>query len=167
MKIFILKIIKYFVLTFAAYLFLISPANSITEWEKVKERGFITWVTRPSPMTYYSGLDGIIGLEYKILKEFCDSHDLELMVTIASSTNELFNKFENGKIDIAGANLTLTAERTEKYSFSFPYDHTQVVMVSSSSQPKLIIERGLNKYEGVIISGSSYCLLYTSPSPRD
>ena len=92
---------KYTFLALSIYIFFISPANSVTEWEKVQERGFLTWVTRPSPMTYYSGLDGIMGLEYQILKEFCDAHDLELLVNVAESTRRnnpvcLFRSWHHG-----------------------------------------------------------------------
>ncbi|VAW37615.1 Transglycosylase, Slt family [hydrothermal vent metagenome] len=145
-----------FVLLVFIYLFLISPANSLDQWQKIEAKGYLTWVTRPSPLTYYTSLDGVIGLEYDILKQFCDVNGLELVVVTAASNKELFNMFDGFNIDIAGANLTLTDERVKKYSASLAYDETYISLVSSYRQPKITSMERLKNLSGMIINNSSY-----------
>lgn len=143
------------ILLFAG-LFLISPENSLNQWEKIQERGYLTWVTRPSPLTYYNSLDGIIGLEYDILNRFCAENNLELKVVVAPSNNNLFDLFDGYNIDIAGANLTHTNEREDKYIASLEYDSTSILLVSSFRKPKIKSLNILKDYAGVVINSSSY-----------
>ena len=144
-----------FLLVFS-YLFLLSPTNGKSQWQRIQEKGYLTWVTRPSPLTYYNGLDGIIGLEYDILKTFCETHNLELNVIQAESNGELFKLLRNNNIDIAGANLTLTQERSEKYFATHGYDETFISLVSSLGEPKIKSIDALENYDGAVLNNSSY-----------
>ncbi len=150
---------KYFgrilILLFAG-LFLISPKNDIGQWKKIQEKGYLTWVTRPSPLTYYNSLDGVIGLEHDILSRFTQQNNIELNVVIATSNNNLFDLFDGNNIDIAGANLTLTDERQEKYVDSLNYDSTSTRLISSFRKPKIRSLGFLKDHSGIIINNSSY-----------
>jgi len=145
-----------FILVVLAYLFLASPPSGLDDWHKIVNKGYLTWITRPSPLTYYASLDGIIGLEYDILKRFCESSDLELKVIIAPSNNKLFDMFDGYNVDIAGANLTLTEEREKKYTASIDYDGTFISLISSYRQPKIRSLNELSKLTGAILKNSSY-----------
>lgn len=147
--------IKLILLLGLSYLFLLSPKDKSSGWDKVLHRGFLTWVTRPSPLTYYTGLDATIGVEYNILKEFCDFHNLELHVVLADSSNDLFAKLDSGKVDIAGANLALNETRNIKYHSTIPYSKTQVVLVSSLQKNKIILGKD-NNISGTVLDNSSY-----------
>jgi membrane-bound lytic murein transglycosylase F len=151
-----ITLIKSFAVLIAAYFIFMSPVSSVTEWQKVQSKGVLTWVTRPSPLTYYSSLDGIIGLEYDILNNFCVNNDLELEVVIADSNKELFDKLQSREVDIAGANLSETENRTREYYPTIAYDDTYVVLISSFRTPKFDIGKGLKDYKGVIINSSTY-----------
>jgi len=135
---------------------LVSPANGLNQWEKIQDKGYLTWVTRPSPLTYYTSLDGIIGLEYDILKQFCEENDIELVVLSANSNEELFSMFDGFNVDIAGANLTLTKERIEKYTASIDYDETFISLISSLAQTKIKSLSHLKGLKGAILNHSSY-----------
>lgn len=138
------------------YLFLISPANGLNHWQKIEAKGYLTWVTRPSPLTYYTSLDGVIGLEYDILKQFCEHHDIELTVINSESNNQLFEYFDGYNVDIAGANLTLTNKREKKYLATIKYDQTFISLISSYRKPKIKSLEGLRKLKGAVLNNSSY-----------
>jgi len=143
-------------LLISSYLFLISPANGLNHWQKIKDKGYLTWITRPSPLTYYASLDGVIGLEYDILKRFCDSHDIKLTVINAPSNGSLFEMLDGYNIDIAGANLTQTSDRLEKYITSIDYDETFISLISSLRKPKIKSIAELTNFKGAILNNSSY-----------
>ena len=139
-----------------SYLFLISPANGLNHWQKIEAKGYLTWVTRPSPLTYYTSLDGVIGLEYDILKKFCDFHGIKLTVINAESNNQLFEYFDGYNVDVAGANLTFTKIRGEKYLSTIKYDETYISLISSYRKPKIQSLENLNILKGAVLNNSSY-----------
>ncbi len=143
-------------LLLAIYLFLISPKNSLTDWQKIKVKGSLTWVTRPSLLTYYQSLDGVIGLEYNILQEFCDENSLELIVVSAESNKQLFENFDDFNVDVAGANLNLTQNRQAKYLATVKYDQTYINLVNSLNKPKIKSLNNLPELKGAVIKNSSY-----------
>ena len=143
-------------LILSTYFILLSPANSLNHWQKIEAKGYLTWVTRPSPLTYYNSLDGVIGLEYDILKQFCDLHNLNLTVINAETNDQLFEYFDGFNVDIAGANLTLTKQREKQYQSSLKYDETYVSLVSSLRKPKIKSLENLSEYTGVVLNYSSY-----------
>lgn len=138
------------------YLFLISPANDLDQWQKIEAKGYLTWVTRPSPLTYYTSLDGVIGLEYDILQGFCDSNNIKLTVISAVSNNQLFEMFDAYNVDVIGANLTLTKLRNTKYLASDAYDETYVSLISSYRKEKIKALEFLKDLKGVTLKNSSY-----------
>jgi membrane-bound lytic murein transglycosylase F len=153
----LLKILLIYALTFGLlYLFILSPTSQLSNWQRIQEKGYLNWVTRPSPLTYYTSLDGIVGLEYEIIKGFCEENNLELKITIATSNAELFKLLDNNKTDVAGANLTLTQERKEKYLSTVAYNQTYISLISSLAKPKIKKLDELNALKGAIINHSSY-----------
>jgi membrane-bound lytic murein transglycosylase F len=138
------------------YFFLLSPVNRLNQWQKIEAKGYLTWVTRPSPLTYYISLDGVIGLEHDILKRFCKSHNIKLKVILADSNYELFEMFDGYNIDIIGANLSLTKLRKIKYLASKPYDETYISLISSLQKQKIKSLKDLKNLRGVTLMNSSY-----------
>lgn len=145
-----------FLLLVLCYLFLISPPNHLTQWQRIKIKGHLTWVTRPSLLTHYNSLDGIIGLEYDILKNFCDHHGLVLNVIDAPSNGALFELLNNNNVDVAGANLTKTTQRTKNYMTSMAYDNTAISIISALSRPAIKSVSALAQLKGAILNNSSY-----------
>ncbi len=128
----------------------------MTQWQRIQIKGYLTWVTRPSLLTHYDSIDGTIGLEYEILKQFCDRHDLTLKVIDAASNGALFELLDDHHIDIAGANLTKTVQRTQTYMTSIAYDETAISLISSLSQPAIKSVSALTELKGAILNSSSY-----------
>jgi membrane-bound lytic murein transglycosylase F len=128
----------------------------MSQWQMMKARGYLSWVTRPSPLTYYTGLDGIIGLEYDILKNFCDNNDIELEVISTNSNRDLFKMLNENSVDIAGANLAKTATRLANYQSSIEYDETFVSLVSSLAKTKIKSLKALSDLKGAVLANSSY-----------
>lgn len=145
-----------------SFVFLTSPANSLTQWQKIKEKGYLSWITRPSPLTYYNSLDGIIGLEHDILKGFCEENNINLITLSANSNYELFKRYDSENIDIVGGHLSLTKERLTKYKASDAYDKTSVHIISSLRKPKIRGLEYLPEYRGVVLENSSYGAVATS-----
>ncbi|MCB1586095.1 MAG: transporter substrate-binding domain-containing protein, partial [Xanthomonadales bacterium] len=116
----------------------------------------MSWITRPSPLTYYNSLDGIIGLEHDILKGFCEENNIKLITLSANSNYELFKRYDNENIDIVGGHLSLTKERLTKYKASDAYDKTSVHIISSLRKPKIRGLEYLPEYRGVVLENSSY-----------
>lgn len=139
-----------------SFLFLVSPANSLNQWQKIQRKGYLSWITRTSPLTYYNSLDGIIGIEYDILSEFCRENNLKLTVLVADSNYELFKSFDNNNIDIVGGSLSLTPERLNKYASTNSYDKTNIRIISSLRKPKIRSLEDLKNYNGAILAHSSY-----------
>lgn len=138
------------------YVFLHSPQNRLNTWQKIKARGYLTWVTRPSPLTYYESLDGVIGLEFDILSQFCSHYDLELKVILSQSNSDLFALLSSNQVDVAGANLTATVHRLSLFLSSIAYDHTSIKLVSSFGQEKIKSLAFLSNLTGHVLANSSY-----------
>ncbi len=128
-------------------------------WQKIKAKGKLIWITRPSPLTYYTGLDGTVGLEYDILSKFCEKYGLQLQIISASSNDELFKMFDKNTIDIAGANLAITSQRKHKFTPSVAYDETDIRIVSSTTYPEIKSIEDIDKFRGAVLSHSSYSQL--------
>jgi membrane-bound lytic murein transglycosylase F len=138
------------------YLFLCSPNNKLNNWQKIEARGYLSWVTRPSPLTYYESLDGIIGLEFDILKQFCEQNEIKLKVTISHSNTDLFAVLLAQKVDVAGANLIATKKRLSQFLATTGYDETSIKLVSSLKKEKIKSLVVLANLLGEVIAHSSY-----------
>jgi len=150
------KIIFYTLLMICLFLFLYSPPNRLNNWQKIQSRGYLSWVTRPSPLTYYQSLDGIIGLEYDILKQFCDKNEIDLKVTVSHSNKELFALLSTQVVDVAGANLIATKKRLTQFLATTSYDSTSIKLVSSLKKEKIKSLDKLSALSGEVLAHSSY-----------
>ena len=150
------KSIKIFIALVLSYSVLISPINTLSNWQKIKQKGYLSWITRISPFTIYNSIDGEIGLEYDILKSFTDSNKLKLKIIKAKSNHDLFSLFIKSKIEVAGANLTLTSTRKKNFNYSTAYDETYVQLVSSKRKAKIAKQEDLSLFRGAVIANSSY-----------
>ncbi|MCF6289255.1 MAG: transporter substrate-binding domain-containing protein [Proteobacteria bacterium] len=150
------KVVFYFLLMTSLYLFLYSPPNRLDNWQKVKARGYLSWVTRPSPLTYYESLDGIVGLEYDILNQFCVQNKIELRVLTSHSNEDLFALLSAHKVDVAGANLIATKKRLTQFLATIGYDETSTKLVSSLEKGKIKSLEKLSSLQGEVLAHTSY-----------
>ena len=159
MNLFKNKFIFYSLLIISLYLFLYSPANKLNNWQKIQARGYLSWVTRPSPLTYYESLDGVVGLEYDILSQFCLQNKIELKVSTSNSNADLFALLLAHKADVAGANLIATKKRKSQFVATIGYDETSVQLVSSLRKEKIKSLESLSSLSGEVLADTSYVIV--------
>lgn len=112
---------------------LIIPAilsyNSKTELQAIRESGSLKLVTRNTPSTYFLEKGEPAGFEYELTKAFAEHIGVQLEVIVAPSFSDLFTLIKNRDADIAAANLTVTPQRQENFSFSPPYLYTSSALI--------------------------------------
>jgi membrane-bound lytic murein transglycosylase F len=147
--------IKLFFMTVSV--FLLTMCNSFIQassLEKIQKRGDIIMGTINSSLTY--SYDGNIysGLDYELGKQFATYLDVKITIKEYGSLNELFLALDNNKIDFAGAGLTLTPKRAQKYRSSPPYYYVsqKVVYHKGTYRPRKIAD--VNAPIGVLTNSS-------------
>lgn len=106
-----------------------NPFVHQTSLEKMQKRNTVIMGTINSPLTYSYDGDNYSGLDYELAKKFADYLELELEIKEFTDLDELFLALENNEIDFAGAGLTLTPKRAEKYRSSPPYYYLTQTLV--------------------------------------
>jgi len=115
-----------------------NPFEHKTDLEIMQKRNTVIMGTINSPLTYSYDGDNYSGLDYELAKKFADYLQLELEVKEFANLDDLFLALENNEIDFAGAGLTLTPKRAEKYRSSPPYYYLTQTLVyrKGAYQPK-------------------------------
>ncbi|MCF6300959.1 MAG: membrane-bound lytic murein transglycosylase MltF [Proteobacteria bacterium] len=151
-----------------AWLLLLSPSSNISKWEMIQKRGYLNYGTRTSLLTYLETIESKTGLEYVILKKFCEKHELELKPIVFDSNSDLFSQLEHGSIDIAGGNLSITTNRQKDYDFTVAYGNSSIEAVVHEGFRNIKNFQGLKPAKGVITGHSSYSELFESfPNAAD
>ena len=111
---------------------------NLTLLEQIKSNGQLVVITRNSPTTYYEDTDGPAGLEYEMAKMFADELDVELILVVPDSLNDLLNQIANNSVHIAAAGLTITNDREEIFLFGPAYQEIteQLVYNVANKRPK-------------------------------
>jgi membrane-bound lytic murein transglycosylase F len=115
-----------------------NPFEHKTDLEIMQKRNTVILGTINSPLTYSYDGDNYSGLDYELAKKFADYLQLDLEVKEFANLDDLFLALENNEIDFAGAGLTLTPKRSEKYRSSPPYYYLTQTLVyrKGAYQPK-------------------------------
>lgn len=87
----------------------------------IQERQKLIVGTINNPVSYFIGAEGKSGLEYELSKAFADYLNVDLEIIPLNSTDALFHALEQGKIDIAAANLFYQQDRSEKFQLGPAY----------------------------------------------
>jgi membrane-bound lytic murein transglycosylase F len=124
--------------------------------EQIKSNGQLIVVTRNSPTTYYEKSDGPAGIEYEMAKMFANELDVELVLVVPETLNDLLEQLRNNSVHIAAAGLSITRDREEMFQFGPPYQEIteQLVYNSANKRP-----RNLSKLAGStieVVSNSSH-----------
>ncbi len=123
------------------FIFKIAPKlSNLSLLEQIKSNGQLVVVTRNSPTTYYEDTDGPAGLEYEMAKMFADELDVELILVVPDSLNDLLKQIENSSVHIAAAGLTITSDREEIFRFGPAYQEIteQLVYNIANKRPRKI-----------------------------
>ncbi|MFK7831370.1 MAG: membrane-bound lytic murein transglycosylase MltF [Congregibacter sp.] len=133
-----------------------------TPLQRITDSGELRFITRNGPTTYYLGRTGEQGFEYDLAAQLADELDVELVVTQAFTLDELFTALERGEADIAGAGLTLTELRAERFAASRAYaqQRPQLIYKAGEKRPRTLAELvGMNI---VVMAQSSHEYLIES-----
>lgn len=98
-----------------------NPFTHITDLQVIQERKTLTLGTINSSLTYYQESDTKSGFDYELAKKFADYLKVKLKVKEFDNLDDLFEALDDNRIDFAGAGLTLTPKRKQKYRSSPPY----------------------------------------------
>ncbi len=69
------------------------------------------------------------NLEHLILQNFAEAHGFELEIVWVRDFSKLLDRLEAGEGDIAGASLTITEERLQRFDFSESYFPTLSILM--------------------------------------
>ena len=97
------------------------PFTYTTDLEKVQMRDTVIMGTINSALTFSHDGEKYSGFDYELAKKFADYLKVDLVIKEFDSLSDLFLALESNQIDFAGAGLTLTPKRAEKYRSSPPY----------------------------------------------
>lgn len=91
-------------------------SKSMTDLEKIQERGVLRVGTLNNQLSYFIGPDGQTGLEYELAKQFADQLGVKLEIKPAYHLTGLLPALENHEVDIVAAGLSHTPERLKKFN---------------------------------------------------
>jgi len=98
-----------------------NPFVHTTDLQEMQKRNTLIMGTINGSLTYSYDGENYSGLDYELGKKFAAYLKVKLVVVEFESLDNLFLALDNNEIDFAGAGLTLTPNRAEKYRSSPPY----------------------------------------------
>ncbi len=103
--------------------------HTLSDFEQIQERGKLVVVTDYNSTSYFIYRGQPMGYQYQMLQELANFLDLRLEVKVSNDLEESFNNLNQGNIDLIAINLTVTADRKEKVTFTYPHTQTRQVLV--------------------------------------
>ena len=97
-----------------------------TRWEEIQEEGTLTVGTAGTlyPASFREEeSDTLTGFDVELMKEIGKRLDLEVQFKEMAFDNML-TSVQNGQVDVAANDISVTEDRKEKFAFSTPYKHT-------------------------------------------
>lgn len=98
----------------------------MTRWEEIQEEGTLTVGTAGTlyPASFREEeSDTLTGFDVELMKEVAKRLDLEIEFKEMAFDNML-TSVQNGQIDVAANDISVTEDRKEKFAFSKPYKYT-------------------------------------------
>lgn len=123
--------------------------------------GKITVLFGNNASSYFEYKGTEMGFEYEILQQFCKDHHLMLTAKQVDSQDDMFNRLNNGEVDLVAGNLTVTNHRKKEVDFTQAIYYTHQVLVqrkkdSSNHTPFLTDATQLAKKKVNVWSNSAY-----------
>lgn len=135
------------------------PDNrSMTDLEKIQERGVLRVGTLNNQLSYFIGPDGQTGLEYELAKQFADQLGVKLEIKPAYHLTGLLPALEHHEVDIVAAGLSHTPERLKKFNAgpAYYYVSQQVIYKKGTWRPRNLQQLLDKKGELHVVKGSQY-----------
>lgn len=99
---------------------------NMTHWEEIQEEGTLTVGTAGTlyPASFREEeSDTLTGFDVELMKEIAKRLELEVEFKEMAFDNML-TSVQNGQIDVAANDISVTEDRKEKFAFSKPYKYT-------------------------------------------
>lgn len=96
---------------------------------ELKAKGTLTILTENTSASFYLFRGQGMGYDYELLRAFAKDHGLHLEIKILDDLNTMFERLNSGDGDIIACNLTASADRLDKVSFTEPLNETRQVLV--------------------------------------
>ncbi|WP_440874341.1 membrane-bound lytic murein transglycosylase MltF [Thalassotalea sp. PLHSN55] len=100
-----------------------------THLQRIVDRGYVQVGTIFGPNNYYIAAEGPAGFEYELAKKFADSLGVELKIVPSYNLEDLFEKLNNGQVDLLAAGLAVTPNRLAQFDFAPSYDEISQKLV--------------------------------------
>jgi len=97
-----------------------------SRWDEIKEEGTLTVGTAGTlyPASFREeDSDTLTGFDVELMKEIGKRLDLEVQFKEMAFDNML-TSVQNGQVDVAANDISVTEDRKEKFAFSTPYKYT-------------------------------------------
>ncbi|TVO36179.1 membrane-bound lytic murein transglycosylase MltF [Vibrio algivorus] len=133
-------------------------SRSMTDLEKIQERGVLRVGTLNNQLSYFIGPDGQTGLEYELAKKFADQLGVKLEIKPAYHLTGLLPALENHEVDIVAAGLSHTPDRLKKFNAgpAYYYVSQQVIYKKGTWRPRNLQQLIDKKAELHVVKGSQY-----------
>lgn len=135
------------------------PDNkSMTDLEKIQERGVLRVGTLNDQLSYFIGPEGPTGLEYELAKQFADELGVKLEIKPLYHLTGLLPALENQEVDIVAAGLSHTPDRLKRFNAgpAYYYISQQVIYKKGTWRPRNLQQLIDNKSTLTVVKGSQY-----------
>ncbi len=133
-------------------------SKSMTDIEKIQERGVLRVGTLNNQLSYFIGSEGPTGLEYELAKQFADELGVKLEIKPVYHLTGLLPALENHEVDIVAAGLSHTPDRLKKFNAgpAYYYVSQQVIYKKGTWRPRNLQQLIDKKAELHVVKGSQY-----------
>ncbi|MFP4644258.1 MAG: transglycosylase SLT domain-containing protein [Spirochaetales bacterium] len=101
--------------------------------EEIEERGTLRVITSYGPLSYFIHRGQPMGFEYELVERFAERLDINVEMIPATDISEMLSMLESGKGDMIAYRLSITADRSERVTFSDTVTSTRQVLVQPDS----------------------------------
>ncbi|CAA6814457.1 MAG: Transglycosylase, Slt family [uncultured Sulfurovum sp.] len=131
----------------------VSLSKTSTILEKIKVKKRLDVIILNAPVVYYVGSDDHKGFEYDLLKDYAQSMNLELNLTIVQTVKEALELTRRGIGDLTAASLSVNEERLKEFKFG-PYFHSinETLICHNNLHKKGLIPTELNHLNALNIT---------------
>lgn len=105
------------------------PAPLVIDLEEIQARGTLRVLIANSSTSFFLYKGKSMGYEYELMDEICKDLGLELELHLLTNYDDMFERLEQGQVDVIAGNLTKTRERAKRVAFCAPHLHTRQVLV--------------------------------------
>lgn len=124
--------------------------------QQVLADGEILVVSRNSPTTYYLDKEGASGFEHDLAQLLAEDLGVNLRMVTAYSLEGIFRRLEREEVDLAAAGLSLTPDRSQRFSHSAAYATMvpRVIYRTGNRRPESLDD--LDDLRLAVLAGSSH-----------